>query len=231
MQNSRKSIRRTHRSAKGQAIIGGTACLILLTTLFSGMLLLLLNSGILSTDNQQLHGIASEAARHIAGSKWWLGMERPEYDANAATSEAEQAVNAELATLGLPQAQNFTVTYSKGFVRQTEVTIVNVSFDVFGLKTVSGNKFPSFVKLNVSAASSDAEQATTKHALALILVLDPKTNEIKRGIRVPIYNATLGNGYPLDPGLLRAGDSVGNFPVAYMKLNCPNDGGGHERTN
>lgn len=213
------------RSQKGQSLVGGTVMMVMMSTLVVGMVLLLLNMATLANDNQQLQGIACEAARQVAAQKWWLGMERTEWKDNqiAAEAQAKEAIDAEFSAMGLPATSKVNFAYRKPRTGGGVLTVVEVSFDVSGIKVSSGGLFPSVVWLHITGVSSDSEHATAKHAMALILIEDPSDPRIQRGIRVPIYNATVGHNEAAAPAF-KVGTSVGNFPNAYLNVQCRNDG-------
>ncbi len=216
---------RKQRKASGSALIGGIAMMTMLTLLVVGMLLLVVNTGVLGNSNNRLQSIASDAARQIGSKRWWLGMERKEWVSDQsfqaqAKEEAELAVTAALAELGLPPPSNFKVAYKAGTVRSVPITIVEVSFDVSRVGICSAGVLPNVIPMHVSAVSSDSEHAIDKQGMALLLFVDPANPGVKRGIRVPIYNATNGNAQSMDPELVRAGVSTGNVVEAYLRLNC-----------
>ena len=222
-----KQGKRHLRKANGAALIGGTAMMTMITLIVVGMLLLILNTGVLGNNNSRLQSIASDAARQISSKRWWLGMERKEWVSDEsfrkqAKEEAELAVTAALAELGMPAPSNFEVKYQKGTVRSVPITLVEVSFDVSNVRICSAGFLPALIPMHVSAVSSDSEQAIEKHGMALLLFVDPANPGVKRGIRVPIYNATNGHSQSMDPGLIRAGVSTGNYVEAYLRLNCRN---------
>lgn len=196
--------------------------MVVMSMIFVGLLLLLLNTAALMNDSCKLQGIASEAAGLIAAKRWFLGMERKEWNRAQARKEAEQSVTESLAAMGLPAPSNFHVDeFTSSTVRKTPIMVTRVSFDVAGVKIASGGFLPEAVFLHVAGTASDSEHAANKHAMALILAVDPNNPRIRRGIRVPIYNATNGQGVPLNGGLLKAGRSAGSFPEATLNLNCP----------
>lgn len=213
---------KTARSQRGQLIIGGTAMMVLMSMIFFGLLLVLLNTAAISNNSSKLQGIASEAAGLIAAKKWFLGMERKEWDQVKAESEAQESVTKSLAAIGLPPPSQFRVKFIRGTVRDTQVVVTKVSFNVSGLQIVSGGILGNVVpSIHISGLATDSEHAVTKHAMALILAVDPSNPRIRRGIRVPIYNATNGQGQPLNGTVLKAGRSAGSFPEAMLNLNCP----------
>lgn len=196
--------------------------MVVMSMIFFGLLLVLLNTAAIANNSSKIQGIASEAAGLIAAKKWFLGMERKEWNKEQARKEAEESVTKSLAAIGLPPPSKFDVKFMNGTVRNTSIVVTRVSFDVSGLQIVSGGILGNVVpSLHISGTATDSEHAVTKHAMALILAVDPSNPRIRRGIRVPIYNATNGQGQPLNGSVLKAGRSAGSFPEAMLNLNCP----------
>lgn len=227
---SKKNISKLRiRPARGAAIVGGVALMTVISALGAGLIFILANMSALSSEHQQLQSIGQEAARQIAASKYWLGMERPEYVASDEEFKAKQSVNAELSALGLPPCRGWKVSYNRAFVRDIETSVVCVDFDVLGIKIATGSAVPEFVSLHVSAVSSDSEHASRRHGSALMLFVDEDGTQ--RGIRVPIYNSSNGNNESVDSDLIKAGPSVGNFPNAFFKLKSEQDTWIHDQEN
>jgi hypothetical protein len=226
---ARERHQRNHRSNSGQAILGGTAMLILISILGGGMLMLLFYLAVMSNDYQQLTSIANEAARQVANSRFTYGMERPEFKETEAEAAALQAINNELEVLGykIKGTPDFTYKYTtiarNGVGNDIPAMIVEVGFDVSATNPGSFAKV-LFTPPHVSGQSSDNENAIRRHAMALILFVDPKNPAIQRGIRVPIYNYTRLASVAARPNMMRAGRSVGAFPTALLRIVVPHNG-------
>jgi hypothetical protein len=212
------------RSTKGQALVEGASMLVVMTIVIALLLLGLLNTYILGAYNLKMQPIAASAARRVAACKWWLGMIRPEYNQREAEIDAEQALNGELKSVGLPEANNVKFSYSTVMLRKKLTTIVRVDFDVNKVKIAQGLFFPSFITLHASGVSSDAEHAVTRHGQATIHAQDPSDPASQRAIRVPVYNATVGLNRAAHPRWLRADRGTGTYPVAYLRLDCDSEG-------
>lgn len=194
------------------------------------LLVMLLLFGLLQTYylgnyNLKLQYAASTAARRVCANKWWLGVERPDWEADQPQAEAAatQAINAELAGMGLSKVSKVTFTYSNSLLRRKEITLARVEFDVDVLKMPRAGFLPGKITLHAIGVSSDAEHAITKHGQAFMHVTDPNT-KMERGIRIPAYNATVGEETPAHPTWLNAGKAVPNYPLAYLQLKCKTDG-------
>ena len=190
-----------------------------MTMVLALLFLLILNTYFISENNVKLQFAASHAARRISNAKWWLGMERPDYNARLAEKDAKQALDNELHALGLSSASNFTASYSNVMLRRKKITIVRIDFDVDGLQLCRGLCFDGASTLHGNGIASDADHAVTPHGRALILADDPSTGA-RHGIRVPVYNATNGDSTAAHPTYLRAGVSAGKYPVANLTVQC-----------
>lgn len=251
--NTRKTIQ--IRSQRGQAAIEGTAIIFVMTMLVVGVLLLLVNTSLMGSYNYRLNAIASDGARQFTAGMWFLGMKRPNFDLNGSVAAAHGAskrlsegaigdvkvlITEEIKAMGWAKAtvSNLKIEPKTELVAGHEVTIVQVDFDVNNLEVLAGGLFPSTVTLHASGISSDAQYAVDRHGMALLHTVypDPLNPQvmIERAIRVPIYNATIGQNTPAsrDPKWLQAGDSIGNSPTVEIALSCANGGElARERTN
>lgn len=210
------------RSNRGQALVEGVAMLAVLITVVTLLLLLTINTYVVGSYNVKLQSAASNAARNIVAQKWWMGMERPEYRESEATADALRTLNTELAAMGLPAAKNFKPTFTREIMlREKAITLVRVDFNV----TLGGGKgciLPVAIPLHISSISSDAEYAVTTHGRALIMA-GPKGSP-QTGIRVPVYNATIGKQTPAFAPMLTAGETPGESPTAHLVLYCNSAG-------
>jgi hypothetical protein len=225
------SQRRGHayRSRKGQAIAAGSGFLVLISMLAAGLLLCLANFAILGNYNERLQGVANEIAERAANEEYRLGVER-EYDPDTISAVGSgfiadrKHLDAELKLMGVQPGTvyNYHVESSDATVRDIPVKLYTVSFDVFGLP-ICGGVLPSVIPLHVVGSSSNySEHVRERHGSALILFTDPdpKYANRQRGVRVPIYNATLGRNTPADPTHLHIGPMVGQPPEAYLRVQC-----------
>ena len=154
-------------------------------------------------------------------------MQRPEYNERLAEEDAKQSLNNELKALGLNAASNFKVSYTRNvMLREKQTTIARVDFDMDNLQNAKGAIFLPGFRLHASGVASDAEHAVTRHGQALLLVKDPNDPNLnnQRGIRVPVYNATIGQSTPAHPTWMVAGPSIGPTPAAHLVLNCSSAG-------
>lgn len=132
------------RSDRGQAIAEGAVIGIFMTILSTLLLLLLLNTAILGGYDYKLRIVATEAARNIDSSRFWLGMPRDDYNEVSAKGNARVLADSLLDALGLPHTTTFEITTTDASVGGRIVPITRVDMSVNGLKTVGGF-FPPFV--------------------------------------------------------------------------------------
>lgn len=211
------------RPRTGQAIAEGAAIFVVMAMVAAFLLFCLINTYLICAYNMRLQTVAAEGARRIVAQKWWLGMQRPEYNLEQAKRDAERTVNLELKAMGLPQASNFSYKSSTVFLRKKLTTVLRMDFDVSGLKIAQGLFFPPFLTLHASGVSSDAEHAVTRHGQGFIVV--ENSAGIQRGIRMPIYNATIGQNTAAHDRWLKASDeAIGDYPSAYLRVQCDSDG-------
>lgn len=243
------------RNQHGQATLEGTAIIFVMTMLVVGALLLLVNTSLLGSYNYRLNAIAADGARQFTAGMWFLGMERRNFDLDGSVAAAHGAserlsrgakgdveilINEEIKAMGWRNAKvfNFNVVPHTDTVAGHEVTIVKVDFDVSGIEMLSGGILPTTATLHATAISSDAQYAVDRHGMALLHTVYPDPlipgAMIERAIRVPVYNATVGQNTPAsqDPRWLQAGNSIGQSPTVEIALSCANGGElARERTN
>lgn len=229
-----KSVRR----AGGQAVVEGTIMMVILTTTATLLTLLLLNTAVLGKYSYRMQAIASETARHMNAERWWLGMQRTNYNPDQAKIDAAKLINKELEMMGLPHASKIHIKYIPQQVEipgsaTIPITLIKIDIEVGALSAVSGGVFPNLITLKASGMSSDAQYAVPRNGMALLHFVDPSPRApyekvgIERAIRVPVYNVTNGREEAADPSgeWLTAGNSLSeNFGKAYIKLECPNSG-------
>lgn len=222
IRNGTGSKQATKRSERGQGIAEGAACMVVMVPVVGLLILLLLNTYFVATYNIKLQSIALNGARLVTSDEWWLGMTRTDYS-QAAEDNARQAINGQLAILGLSCKTPPVFTYTEGVaLRKKKITVVRVDFDVTP-KLVRGFFFPSVLTLHASGVSSNANHAVTRHGQIFLEAIDPVTHS-GIGIRIPAYNATVGMNTPANPVWLRAGRSAGKFPVAYLQVKASSEG-------
>lgn len=219
------------RTSTGQAMAGGAAMMVMISILGAGMMMLLANLAILSNDYNQLQGIASEAARQVASSRLCFGMERPEWRRGKAEGIAIQALTAELDVLGYKLNGNPEFSYRMATIHRNgtgndiPTMIVECNMSISPTPSLSSAKGLFFLcPPRVSGISSDSENAVRRHAMALVMFIDPTNPNIKRGIRVPVYNYTRINNMSSRPNMIKGGRSVGHFPNGTLRVWAPVQG-------
>src|SRR4051812_22173293 len=90
----------SQRRTRGQAIAESAAIMVVMVPVVALLVLLLLNTYFVATYNIKLQSIALNGARLVFADQWWLGMTRTDYS-KAAEDNARQAINGQLAILGL----------------------------------------------------------------------------------------------------------------------------------
>jgi hypothetical protein len=211
-------IRKNH----GHTIVEGAAMIPLLVFFSIALAFFVLNAGIVGTYNYRLNAIASEAARQMNAGRWWLGMERTGFKVEEAKNDVRRLLVAEVNAMGWEGASlhpdDIEITTEQKMAGDRPLNIVRVTFRVDGLRIQSAGVFPQTISLSAAGISSDAEYHVPRHAMAVLHVVDPRTGATQRAIRVPIYNATIGNDTPAHPKHLHAGPSIGTFPVVTMNI-------------
>ncbi len=94
--------------SKGQALVEGTAALVIQVAVFVLMVALGINAFFLTQWSAKVNLVASEAAKVVAINKYWLGMARPDYQPTVTQGKARQVAERLCQQLGLPAP---TVTF------------------------------------------------------------------------------------------------------------------------
>lgn len=208
------------RQQFGQAMIEFSAITTVMTLLIVLLAALLVNTYFFSNLSYRVQDVACEGARLVGANKWWLGIQRREYNELSAREQAMSAVNAELEKMGLPRASNVHFDKQTILLQRKDTTITRLDFDVTGVKTIAGI-FPAPVTIHASGIYSDAEHALTKHGQVLLHFVDPSDPSKTCGVRVPVYNATVGKDTAAHPTWMVAGnEAVGQYPMAYLRMEC-----------
>jgi hypothetical protein len=170
---NRTQVNASSRKAKassrvsGQALVEGAAATILLCAVGVPILILLLNIGTFMTWTVKLNYIAGESARYIDANKYWLGMERPNYNREKTIQNAVSIANAMLKCSGLPQLgeRDFDVMdvpveiYPPGANTAVKINVTQVVLRPPGL-TLGLSKFlPSPLTIQGVGISTDASNA------------------------------------------------------------------------
>jgi hypothetical protein len=185
------------RNANGQVLAEGAAGLVIFTSIFVGCLMLFINTIILGSYKWKLEAAATEAAKLVDQQKYWLGMQRPDYDYKKATSGARDLADAMLNELGLSSTSSFTVTESQVKIPSlgTTATVTHVKLSVNKIPTV-GNCFAPFIELSAEGAACEgAVPAYGTVQLAIIdqALLGTPASKKCRIIQLPAY--FVGNGW------------------------------------
>lgn len=205
--------------------------MVMISILGTGMVMLLANMAVLSSDYQQLESIASEAARQLASSRYAFGMARPEWVREDAEKVVKQCIDSELKVIGYEKNQEpefeyrMTTIHRNGINNDIPAMYVECKLSVKPTPSLTSLKGLFFLcPHTVAGVSTDSENAIRRHAMALIIFVDPEHPDQQRGIRVPIYNYTRINNMASRPNMMKAGSSVGYFPNGTLRIMAKNGG-------
>jgi hypothetical protein len=154
----------------------------LLVAAFVLMVAFGINAFFVTQWSAKVNVVASEAAKVVAANRYWLGMERPDYDANSAHASATQVAQRLCQRLGLP---NPNVTFpdipsdDSGDYNQVVVTVSSLPLP-FKIDQV----FPNFIGVQGTGISFQPKQriyaAINIHASTL-------TPNQWDGVSIPVY--------------------------------------------
>jgi hypothetical protein len=175
MKKSRIAIQLTkvhgRRSACGSGIAEGVVATWLIVSVAVAVLLLLINVGLIILSQQKVTAVAMAAAKHLANGRYWVGMERNDFNANKGTLEAEAKTLAEDMIVDLGWKRSDLIwkkpTYTpvmQGGARMGWITRVN--FDVKNVQLMKGVAFPSVVAIPATGIS--AETATRPYCVGVL---------------------------------------------------------------
>ncbi len=103
----RNAMNASPRADCGQALIEGTAALVLLTIATCLLIGFLVNVFFVTQWSAKANLVASEAAKAISAEKYWLGMTRPDYDVQEGSQKARAVAQTLCKSLGLPKPGSF----------------------------------------------------------------------------------------------------------------------------
>lgn len=219
----------SQRSSSGQAIAEGAVGLGLITVSAAFLLLFMVQTYGSTNQNYRLLQLASSAAERITAAKWWMGMQDPNFEApkpdgsDGPSRVARDELNARLAALHMGECKNFAVTTKQIWLQKKLTTIVRVDFDVNASVPLLGVP----VKLHATGLASDAEHAITSHGYALVHAVGsvhPNSPTGESGLRIPVYNCTVGHNTAAHPNWMKCGTFTGTVPTAYLRLEVPSYG-------
>ena len=175
---------------KGQALVEGTALMVLFIGLFVGLLILFVNISIVVSEQQKIQVAATQASQYIMGQRYWLGSMRTDYDASKAAAGARLVADQVLAALKLPASSSFSTADT---LSVNGITVTAVTLSVNRLPLLNGG-FLSF-PMAASSASSTAQDITQGWRAVSIQCADP-INPLDqtqwRTMMVPCYDYFIG---------------------------------------
>jgi uncharacterized membrane protein (Fun14 family) len=187
----RRSIKPIRRKQSGQALVEGVAILVLMIGIFVGLLMLLLNLGVVMSEQQKVQVAATQAAQYIMGRRYWLGAVRTDYDATATAATARSVADGVLTALNLPPSSSFTTVDEPA---ANGITITTVTVAITGLPLLNGARLP--LPLAASSASTTAQDITQGWRAVSIQCADPNNPQDQtqwRTAMVPCYNYLVGS--------------------------------------
>ena len=93
---------RQYRNSHGQALAEGAAALILLTAIIVGGVLLILGTGTLAYYKIKLATVTSAVAKVAVDGRYWLGAQRPDFNATTVQNNATTLATDLLGKAGFP---------------------------------------------------------------------------------------------------------------------------------
>lgn len=173
---------RTDRSPSGQALAEGTVALMLLVAAFVLMVAFGINAFFVTQWSAKVNVVASEAAKVVAANRYWLGMERPDYDPSAAHASATQVAQKLCQRLGLP---NPNITFpdvpsdESGDYNQVVVTVSSLPLP-FKIDQV----FPNIIGVQGTGISFQPKQRIYAHINIHAPTSAPNQWD---GVAIPVY--------------------------------------------
>ncbi len=218
----------SNRSTKGQAIAEMVPAISVLVLLALGSLLLLINFTAIASRKAILDVVAGEAAKAVLADRYFLGMQRKQFDITASSKRAQSIANEMLAKAGLGTTTNFKVTPFYSVPLATSKQIVDiVRIDISAsvvpaspdFKFLNATVIPKLVTISSSGIASDAAEAKS-NGLGIITMYNIDHPKKSHAFFLPIYNAEVVNGN------VEAGDrSYSGFGGVATGPTDPNYGG------
>jgi hypothetical protein len=196
------------RNRTGQALIESAAGLVVLTLVFVFLTAFGLNVFWMLQYQAKANIVASESAKVVAADKYWLGMLRPDYNADGAKQRARDVAKALCTKLGLPEPSEFQVDETS----DTYADYLSVNLTLSGLKLPFGlsGVFPGVFKTQANGASVQPKQAIYACMNMDCLTAETGTYDI---VSIPVYGFTKGHGQNPDPNDLNRGyERMSGFP-------------------
>lgn len=196
------------RARRGQALIEGAVGMIMLCMVGVPLLILLLNIGQYMTWSVKLNYIAGEAARYIDANRYWLGMERRDYNREKAIASAVNIANGMLKSSGLPQISNspdqFEINdldveiYPPGSDKPHAIHVTQVNIVPPGLTLGLNSCLPTGLRVKGSGISTDAPNSISPPMIVTVCGEVKDLNNNPRGgncnLELPCFGAGTTSG-------------------------------------
>lgn len=190
---------RRRRTNYGQAIAESAFGVFFVAILILPLMMLILNSTTLGTRKVQVESIASAAARSIMSDRYFLGMERPQYDLASSTQNARELADAMLKRIGLGRATYFKATPANAIVDGQKIDLVRIDLRVAaapatpGFKILDCTMIPELISIAGSGIASTASESKG-YALGVVDFYNMDNPKQSHAFFLPIYSAELVNG-------------------------------------
>lgn len=186
-----KKYRKQSRKISGQALVGGTAMLSVSVIFVVGLIALLLNFFFACNYSIKAQVVANEAAKIVDAHKYWLGLPRVDYNAEATATAALSTANELCQQLGLPPIQ------SGDFVVDSAASTITLTIRGCAIPCTSVI-FPSMIP--VTALGVCPQSVVTPYGIMQIGVPVPNTASQYQIVTLPAYGfcqgtKTIGGGY------------------------------------
>jgi hypothetical protein len=196
---TRNRLKKHKRTAGGQAIAESAFGASFVVILIMGLMMLLLNSTTLGTRKVQVESVASAAAKSIMSDKYFLGMERPQYDLDSSSQNARDLADAMLDRIGLGKTTYFKAIPSGATIDGHKIDLVRVDLRVSvtpatpGFKILEYTIIPELVSIAGSGMASTASESKG-YALGVVDFYNLDNPKQSHAFFLPLYSAELVNG-------------------------------------
>lgn len=185
------------RSARG-SIAEGVVATWLIVSVSIAALFLLINVGLVLLAQQKASSVAAQAAKHLANGRYWMGMERNDFNAKRTDLEDEAfdlavGMLAKL-KLGSLKRSNFKPSYEKVNIGQNgQGWITSLTITVDSVKLLDSDYLPiPATGISVKATGVAEESATVPYCVGIL-----GFNSTNPPVGAPIQTVVFPAYYPL----------------------------------
>ncbi len=201
---------RQYRNSHGQALAEGAAALILLTAIIVGGVLLILGTGTLAYYKIKLATVTSAVAKVAVDGRYWLGAQRPDFNATTVQNNATTLATDLLGKAGFPSQVISSATVTVDFASDPNAAIVTIA--VSYLPIVSGGILPSVASMQ----DTEAEPYILNRPIGVLRAgyqnMSGGTSDVVAGVNVPCYGTDVSSSILAGPSAY-PDKSLFNFPV------------------